>query len=100
MGGVGKDDKDMYCRKKSPGSDKTKVNGCHACTTENPRYEVTSSSIGNYIQHMKDHTLIGKFMGIWPSEKSLNGWVSSRWKIKGKVDLKLGSKGLLYNHLC
>jgi hypothetical protein len=42
---------------------------------------------------MKDHALIGKFMGIWPSEKSLMGWVSSRWKIKGKVDLKLGSKG-------
>jgi hypothetical protein len=32
-------------------------------------------------------------MGIWPSEKSLMGWVSTRWKIKGQVDLNLGSKG-------
>jgi hypothetical protein len=42
-------------------------NGCLPKTTENLTYEVTSHGIGNYIQHMKYHTLIGKFMGIWPS---------------------------------
>jgi len=63
-------------------------------TSKNPKDEVTSPNIRNYIQNMKDCALIGKFMGIWPSEKSLMGWVSTRWKIKGKVDLKLGSKGL------
>jgi hypothetical protein len=26
-------------------------------------------------------------------KKSLMGWVNSRWKVKGQVDLKLGSKG-------
>ena len=54
---------------------------------------MTSPNIGNYIQNMKDHTLIGKFMGIWPSAKALMRWVSTRWKIKGQVDLKLGFKG-------
>jgi hypothetical protein len=70
-----------------------KVNGCHARMKDNPRYEFTSQSIGNYIQNMKYHALIGKFMGIWTMEKSLSGWVKSQWKVKGQVDLKLGSKG-------
>jgi hypothetical protein len=56
-------------------------------------YEVTSQSIGNYIHHMKDHALISKFMGIWPAKKALPRWVNSWWKVKGQVDLKLGSKG-------
>jgi hypothetical protein len=42
---------------------------------------------------MRDHALIGKFMGIWPSEKSLQLWIKSRWKVKGQIDLQLGSKG-------
>jgi hypothetical protein len=42
---------------------------------------------------MKDHPTIGKFMGIWPFEKVLTWWVNTRWKPKGLVDLKLGSKG-------
>jgi hypothetical protein len=41
-----------------------------------------------------DHALIGKFMGICPSEKSLQLWVRYRWKVKGQIDLQLGSKGL------
>lgn len=94
MGGIGKDGKDRPVEQQSPGSDRTKVNNCHARTSETPRYEVTSSHIGNYIQNMKDHSLIGKFMGICPSKRALMGWVSSRWKTKGQVDLKLGSKGV------
>jgi hypothetical protein len=42
---------------------------------------------------MKYHALIGKFMGIWPSKKSLQIWIKARWKVKGKIDLELGSKG-------
>jgi hypothetical protein len=42
---------------------------------------------------MKDHALIGKFMGLWPSEKALMLWVQTRWKFKGNMDVKLGSKG-------
>jgi hypothetical protein len=52
----------------------------------------------NYIQWMKDHALIGKFMGIWPSERALQIWIKSHWKVKGKIDLQLGSKGFLQSY--
>jgi hypothetical protein len=64
-----------------------------AKTSENPKYKVTSTEIGNYIQWMRDHALIRKFMGIWPLDKSLQLWINSRWKVKSQIDLQLGSKG-------
>jgi len=42
---------------------------------------------------MKYHALIGKFMGIWPSKKCILIWINALWKVNGKLDLKLGSKG-------
>jgi hypothetical protein len=53
------------------GMEKQLVNGYLDRTNENPRYEVTSTCIGYYIQHMKYHALLGKFMGIWPLEKAM-----------------------------
>lgn len=44
---------------------------------------------------MKDHALIGKFIGYWPTEKALQGWITSKWKPKGQVTLQLGPKGFL-----
>jgi hypothetical protein len=60
---------------------------------KNLRYKVTSPLVGDYIQYMTDHALIGKFMGIWPTEKALLVWIKSKWKVKGEISLKLGSKG-------
>jgi hypothetical protein len=57
-------DKDTSNKKDLPSK---LYNGCLAKTKENPRYEVTSPNVGNHIQYMKDHTIIGKFMGIWIS---------------------------------
>jgi hypothetical protein len=68
-------------------------NGRLAKTGEKPKYEDTSVEIGNYIQWIKDHSLIGRLMGIWPWEKSLQIWIKYRWKVKGQINLKLGSKG-------
>jgi len=42
---------------------------------------------------MRDHALICKFVGFWPSEKDLTRWIQQRWKPKGHIDLKLGAKG-------
>lgn len=42
---------------------------------------------------MSDHALIGKFLGFWPTEKALHGWIASKWKPKGQVTLQLGPKG-------
>ena len=67
--------------------------GCLAKNKENPRYEVTSSDIGHYIQHLKYHAVIWKSMDIYTSEKYVLGWAKYCWKPKGWIDLKLGSKG-------
>lgn len=42
---------------------------------------------------MRDHALICKFVGFWPSERDLAKWIQQRWKPKGHIDLKLGEKG-------
>jgi len=42
---------------------------------------------------MRDHALIGKFIGFWPTEKALYGWIAVKWKLKGDVTLHLGPKG-------
>jgi len=42
---------------------------------------------------MRDHALIGKFMGLWPSKRDLIKWIKALWKPKGHFDLQLGSKG-------
>jgi len=42
---------------------------------------------------MKDHALIGKFMGFWPTEKALQAWIAAKWKPKGHINLKLEPKG-------
>lgn len=44
-------------------------------------------------EHMANYALICKFMGLWPTEKSLNAWIKNHWKPKGDIDLHLGSKG-------
>lgn len=42
---------------------------------------------------MKDHALIGKFIGLWPTEKALRGWIASKWSPKGHITLQRGPKG-------
>jgi hypothetical protein len=35
---------------------------------------------------MKDHALIGKFLGLWPSERDLARWIKTWWNPKGEYD--------------
>ena len=42
---------------------------------------------------MKERALIGKFVGIWPTEKILVGWINFTWKPQGNYDIQLGDKG-------
>jgi len=42
---------------------------------------------------MRDHDLIRKFIGLWPTEKALHGWIIAKWKPKGHITLQLGPKG-------
>ena len=51
---------------------------------------------------MKDHTIIGNFMGFWPTEYELRSWITEKWKPKAHYDLQLGSKGfftIIFHHL-
>ena len=45
-----------------------------------PRLQIKSDRVKEEIQYMKERALIGKFMGIWPIEKMLVGWINSTWK--------------------
>lgn len=49
---------------------------------------------------MKDHALICKFIGAWPTEKELIKWIQLRWQLKGHIDLKLGEKGFFTVTFC
>ena len=66
---------------------------CKPIATERPKIELPSHRINAQIQYMRDHALIGKFIGMWPTEKALHGWIAAKWKPKGHITLHLGPKG-------
>ena len=66
---------------------------CIPKAAEQIKVELPSHRINGEIQFMRDHALIGKFLGFWPTEKALYGWMASKWKPKGHVTLQLGPKG-------
>jgi len=67
---------------------------CIPQVSTTPRYVVNLTKVGEHTQFMKDHALIGKFLGFWPSEWDLFKWINTWWKIKGYSEIQLGSKGL------
>ena len=67
---------------------------CKPIVVERSKIELPGHRINAQIQFMKDHVLIGKFIGFLPTEKSLQGWVAAKWKPKGHVTLQLRPKGL------
>jgi hypothetical protein len=75
MGGVGIAIVDETKPSKEHQNQNSKIpNGVGRCIpkpTKILKYEITSNKIGQYIQYMRDHAIIDKFMGIWPMEKSL-----------------------------
>jgi hypothetical protein len=52
-----------------------------------PIYVIKSTRIGEHTQFMRDHALIDKFMGLWPSEKDLARWIKTWWTSKGDYEL-------------
>jgi hypothetical protein len=66
---------------------------CVQKTKEIPSLEIKSKGLWSHIQYVQNHDLIGKFVGIWPSKKSLIWWINVTWKPQGHYDLKLGEKG-------
>jgi len=60
---------------------------CKPIATDRPKIELPGEKIEARIQHMMDHVLIGKFIGLWPTEKALYSWIAAKWKPKGDVTL-------------
>ena len=57
-----------------------------------PKLQIKSTRIREDINYMKERALIGKFIGIWRSEKTLTWWINTTWKPQGHYDLQLGEK--------
>lgn len=75
---------------------------CKPVAAERPKIELLSHWINAQIQYMRGHALIGKFIGLWPTEKALHGWIAAKWKLKGHITLQLGPKGFfmaIFNYL-
>jgi hypothetical protein len=58
-----------------------------------PKYIISSPLIEEQKQYMRDYALVGKFLGLWPSERDLVKWIQHWWKPRGHYELQLGSKG-------
>ena len=54
---------------------------------------ITDPEIQAYREHMAEHAVIWKFMGMWPTERALCQWIRQHWKPRGDVKLHLGAKG-------
>lgn len=54
---------------------------------DHSKINLPSHQVNAQIQFMKDHALIGKFIGFWPTEKALQGWITAKWKLKGHITL-------------
>lgn len=50
---------------------------CIPQTTTAPKYTISSPRIEDQRQYMRDFALIGKFLGLWPSEKDLVKWIQN-----------------------
>ena len=66
---------------------------CKPVASVRPRVELPGHRINAKIQYMKDHALIGKFIGLWPTKKALRSWINVKWHPKGHITLQLGPKG-------
>ena len=66
-----------------------------------PRYLISSTRVGENTQFMREHALISKFLGLWPTERDLNKWIKHWWNPKGDYEVQLSSKGfftiIMYN---
>jgi len=89
------DKNDAIPEGKDKPEEQTKVTSktCKPIVEERPKIELPSQKINERIQYMTDNALIGKFIGLWPTEKALYGWIAAKWKPKGHITLQLGLKG-------
>lgn len=75
-------------------SSKNNLQGiCKPKKKEALRVVFSDPDIQAYRDHMMEHAIICKFMGLWPTERALCIWIKQHWRPKGDVKLHLGAKG-------
>ena len=83
-------------------SHRARSSTCKPVAANRPRVDFPSERINARIEYMRDHALIGKFIGTWPTERALRSWIHSKWHPKGHISLHLGAKGFftaVFNYL-
>ena len=78
----------------SPKEVNRRVGQCMPKSKTVPKLQIKSSRIREDINYMKERALVGKFVGIWPTKKTLMSRINTTWKPQGHYDLQLGAKGL------
>jgi hypothetical protein len=78
---------------KSPASMPRLLGKCIPQAPQAPKYLISTPRIEEQKQYMRGYALVGKFLGLWPSERDLIKWIQHWWKSRGHYDLHLGSKG-------
>lgn len=48
---------------------------CKPKVAETLRVVITDLEIQAYQDHMTEHAMICKFMGLWPTERALSQWI-------------------------
>jgi len=77
----------------NPSNNTATSGACKPKKSETLRVVITDPEIQAYREHMSEHAVICKFMGLWPTERALCQWIRQQWKPKGDVKLHLGVKG-------
>jgi len=77
----------------NPSNNSTSSGICKPKKADTLRVVILDPEIQAYREHMAEHAVICKFMGLWPTERALCQWIRQQWKPKGDVKLHLGAKG-------
>lgn len=59
----------------NPNEDSTTNGICKPRKAESLRFVITDPEIQAYREHMAEHEVICKFMGMWPTERALCQWI-------------------------
>jgi len=84
---------DILNNNNSNAANKVKSSTCKPVAACRPEVELPAHRINARIQFMQDRALIGKFMGLWPTERALRLWINRTWQPKGEITLLIGPKG-------
>lgn len=91
--GKGSPENENKLEASNPSPNNTSQGVCKPKKKDTLRMVLSDPNIQAYREHMIEHAIICKFMGLWPTERALCQWIKQHWRPKGDVKLHLGAKG-------